>query len=269
MKRPYTKPLSFEYGGDIEWTPLVHFDKSEPKPGFENLPELEAADERVKKIFSMEFADGRERIQKEMECVVESLIENPADVKALENLIVRATVHLRKQIAHCLVFRKDKRSKVKLVEGIQRRKQYLKELRRIDRERFEWLLKELNLTYTPPSEYKWKPSKRQLRKRAAREACWAILNEKMKQLELQIEREKKDFAHFKVEELSRIEKELHELGFEMKPTIEETIENMNLGRDVFPKERRVKRRQAILEKKFELYGIHGRDRGKHARIKFT
>ncbi|ELT95034.1 hypothetical protein CAPTEDRAFT_159664 [Capitella teleta] len=269
VKIPYTKPLSFEHGGDSEWGPLVQFSKSDPQPGFEGIPELESADERVQRLFSLEFADGRERKQKEMEYVVKALQENPADTSTLESHILRRTVHIRKQIGHCLEFRKDKRSKVKLLEGIQRRHKYLKELRRIDGERFEWLTKELNLKFTPTSELPPKLSKKQRRKNEAREACWAIIQTKLEALKVKLEKEKAEFAEHKRNELKSIETELAELGIEMQPTIEETVKQIDIGREVFKREKTVKRRKALLEKKFELYGLHKRNRGKDSRIKFV
>jgi len=47
-------------------------------------------------------------------------------------------------------FPKDKRRKVKLKELIERRKKWLKFLRKWDYKRFEWLLERLNLVYKPP-----------------------------------------------------------------------------------------------------------------------
>lgn len=266
---PPTKPLNFAQGGDAEWTPLVDFEKGEPKPGFEDVPELETADERVKKIFSMDFADGRIKMLKEMETVMAAIQDHPADVSSLESQITKQTVHIRKQISHCLMFRKDKVSKVRLMEGIQARRKWLKELRQLDKEKFDWICKELNLTYISQAEIDIKIPKAEARRLAARQACWSIIDQKMAQLKEKLEEEKVVFKQLKEQELDKIEKELKELGIEMQPTIEQTIEAMNLGRQVFVREKIMKRRRAILQKKFQLYGIHGRDRGKDPRIKFT
>ena len=47
-------------------------------------------------------------------------------------------------------FPRNKTAKVNLKELIDRRKKFLKYLRRWDYKRFEWLLEKLNLVYKPP-----------------------------------------------------------------------------------------------------------------------
>jgi small subunit ribosomal protein S15 len=47
-------------------------------------------------------------------------------------------------------FPRDKRCKVRLKELIERRKRWLKFLRRWDYKRFEWLLEKLDLVYKSP-----------------------------------------------------------------------------------------------------------------------
>lgn len=145
----------------------------------------------------------------------------------------------------------------------------MKQLRQLDGEKFEWLTKELQLTFYPRPEYTQKETKKSVSKRKSREASWAIMDEKMDKLREKLEEEKIAFLEHKKNELTQIESELKSLGLEMKPTIEETVNSMELGREVFPKQPKVKRRKWLLEKKFELYGLHSRNRAKDPRIKFT
>lgn len=66
--------------------------------------------------------------------------------------VAKQTVKIRSLQKHMMKFPKDKRSKVILKELIDKRKKFLKYLRRWDYKRFEWLLEKLDIVYRPPPE---------------------------------------------------------------------------------------------------------------------
>lgn len=252
VKIPPTKPLSFDYSGDLDYS-LPPLDLDSPKLGFENSKELLEATEVVKKIYSLGFGDGQDLLKKRISDVMEKLKLHPADVKSLEVRIALQTVIIRNQIKHCLAFRKDKVGKAQLVERIQARTRNLRNLRQLDHAKFIWILDQLNIKYTPKPQYNRKLSKRATRKKAAREAAKAVRKAKLEAFRQKLEEEKVVFAEYKNKELARIAEELKELGAPEGASLLDSLAAVNIEVPVNKKEPFVSRRQLLLEKKFKLY----------------
>jgi small subunit ribosomal protein S15 len=68
----------------------------------------------------------------------------------MEAKIAKMTVNIRYRQECMEEFPRNLRVKVHLKELIDKRKKYLKYLRRWDYKRFEWLLEKLDLVYKPP-----------------------------------------------------------------------------------------------------------------------
>jgi len=259
-KKGPTKPLSFDYSGDLT-TSVGHIDYTSPRLGFEDVSELQSADDKVKKIFSLEFTSKGEVMQKAMADLIRKVQDHPLDVQTIEVNIARETVGIRNKIKHCLQFRKDKIAKMRLIELIHKRKRLLKQLRRRDAEKFSWLTSELKLQLLPdPTPERMTLSRREKREKAAREATEALKQKKMEELRQRLAVEKAAFEKFKEAELADIEKSLKELGIGEMKSLEQTITALGMEH-LLPKpeplltyeERmKVKKMEVMMKKKKEI-----------------
>lgn len=221
-RAPPTKPLNFDYSGDsTHYTGKV--DYSQPKLGFEGLPELENAEEMVRKIFSLEYSTQREVLNKVIADLTDKIKNHPFDVKSLELNIARDTVNIRSNIKWCLANRKDKVKKLKLMRRIFIRNANLKKLQAIDIEKFDWLTSELQLRIMQKKEPTL--TKREVRTKAARDAKEALMRQKTEELRMKLDEERQKFDEYRAAELADIEQSLRELGIEMK-SLEQTLTDL-------------------------------------------
>lgn len=146
-------------------------------------------------------------------------------------------------------------SKVMLIERIHHRKKTLKQLRRRDIEKFNWLASELQIKLMPdPPPTTVRPSKREKREEAARQASAAIISRKNAELRKRLAAEKAAFDEYREAELADIEKSLKELGIGEMVSFEKTLAALgasDLVPDSGPKMSRKRRKLAM---KFALYG---------------
>ncbi|KAL5009824.1 hypothetical protein ScPMuIL_012129 [Solemya velum] len=211
-KKAPTKPLKFDYSGDlVEHQPL---DLQKKLYKFSDIKELEDAPENVQRLCSLQYFDGKERMkhrQYEMKEQIESVC-GPG--RHWEKEVAKMTVVIRNMMPHCLQFRKDKRSKSQLIEKIAMRKKMLKYLRRDDYERFIWLLKELKIRYVPSPPYMGRVTRRAQRKRDARENAIELQNRKIADLMEKFEKEKVEFYKYKTETLKEIEEDIEKYSLD-------------------------------------------------------
>lgn len=227
-RAPPTKPLNFDYSGDSTYY-TGKVDYSQPKLGFEGLPELESADEVVKKVFSLEYGTKHDVLMKVIEDLTDKVKDHPLDVRSLELSIARDTVHIRSKIKWCLANRKDKLMKIRLIKRIFIRNANLKKLQAIDMEKFVWLTSELQIRIVPKGE----PyvSKREVRAQAARDAKDALIKQKTAELRKRLDEERQKFDEYRRAELADIEQSLKELGIEMK-SLEQTLTDLGASEHV-------------------------------------
>jgi len=259
-RSPPTKPLSFDYSGDLSSSiGIVNY--SQPKLGFESLPEYENADENVKKIVSLNFSNKAEMVDKVISDMIEKIKEHPLDFNSTECHIAKDTVLIRNQIQHCLRYRNDKVAKRFLIERIHHRKKTLKQLRRRDIEKFNWLTSELQLELTPdPTPERMIMSKREKREEAARQASAALINRKNEELRKRLAAEKEAFDEYKEAELADIQKSLQELGINQIESLEQTLVALGAG-DLVPKPPpKTSRRRRKLAMLFELHSEEKRQK---------
>ena len=81
---------------------------------------------------------------------------HPLDYGSVEAKLAEMTATIRRFQQHMEQHPRDKRIKVSLKELIDKRKKFLKYLRRWDYRRFEWILEKLDLVYKPPpTHFHW------------------------------------------------------------------------------------------------------------------
>lgn len=255
VKIPPTKPLHFDYSGDIE-KELKALDLSAPIPWHESVKNLAKDNEAVQKIFSLDFADGKTKLAKHLEIITKETKEHDADIKSLELNIARRTILIRNLMPHCLQFRHDKKSKMTLIKMIWNRHKLLRKLRRRDYEKFTWLAEKMQLQYRPEKrmhEVK-RVTKRAARKAVARNAFLDVKKQKLAEFRDKLASEREAFEKHKEAELSQIEALLKGLGINEMNSTHQVLEDLDLGEPYLIKKEKPKtRRQKIMEMKFELY----------------
>lgn len=107
---------------------------------------------------------------------------------------------------------------------IDRRKKYLKYLRRWDYRRFEWILEKLDLKYVaPPEEFHWITRRESLRKLTDIH-CENLRNERLLAYRKQLEKQQSAFLVNKLKNLQFIRNEQIECKFPITVTIEQIQE---------------------------------------------
>lgn len=262
IKIPPTKPLNFDYGGDLAYDDYP-LDLKAPKVELDGAEQLQHVDDLIKRLLSVEFADGQEKLKRRIHDLVSKVQEHPLDVRSLEVVIAYQTVAIRNQIRHVVNFRKDKAAKNLLILRLQARKKHLRRLRSRDYEKFIWLCEELQMKYVPIPQYNRKPSKAATIKKKAREAALKEMSKRMREFRLKLQEEKEEFLKVKARELERIEKELEELQLEGNSHLLHVFNIMKSGNildlDGNPKPLK-SRRDMILEHKFKLAEAVARER---------
>ncbi|CAD5114890.1 DgyrCDS3922 [Dimorphilus gyrociliatus] len=251
----FSKGNSITDAGDIFRT-LPEYKPNTPKLGFEFIENMEGVNDTVRKLFSLDLADNHDRFSKWMHDFVSQIREHPVDVQSYEYMIAKLTVEIRNHAKHCLNIKKDKRSKTILHNRIAKRKKYLRLLKEMDEEKFNWILNELKIQYIPITPESFiKVSERDQQRRLILQEADNIKESKLKELREALAEEREKFEKEKEIELKDIEKRLNQLGISMKgkdvPTILANLEGMEKP----PTVKKVSRRWMVLQKKFEVYGV--------------
>ncbi|KAK3580502.1 hypothetical protein CHS0354_001100 [Potamilus streckersoni] len=205
-RNPYTKPVSFDYAGELmTQEPLS---PTEILWKYREIKELQNAPESVRRLFTVEYASGREKLKHRHMMAQERMnkIVEPDD--SLEPSIVRASVIVRNMIPHIIKFRHDKRNKRLLVEQIQRRRKLLKFLKKQDYERFIWLLKDLKVKFINIPAFNKRETRKGRLKRLAQEESLALKRKKIEALKQQLAEEHKIFQEQKKQIMNTIEKDI-------------------------------------------------------------
>ncbi|PSN34888.1 28S ribosomal protein S15 [Blattella germanica] len=211
-KIPCFKP---EKSGDLESLSV----QEQFAPEFLESKEFKTADDLVKRVFSLEFNPRKASMLVAKRDLKSRVKRHQIDTCSAESKIAEMTAGIRNMQQLMEEFPRDRRTKVKLKELIDRRKKYLKYMRRWDYKRFEWLLEKLNLVYRPPpSEFHWITRKDSLRKLTDKH-CEDLKTQRLAAYKASLEAQKIDFLREKIQKLQWIRKEEEECGVE--PTVSE------------------------------------------------
>ncbi|XP_054753090.2 small ribosomal subunit protein uS15m-like [Lytechinus pictus] len=165
-------------------------DPSQPRLGFEKVKELETANDTVKKIFSLEFGTGTDLHKMRRKLTQDSVRDKPDEKDDLAVKIATITEHIRALAPHVENNKKDSVNKVRMLNAIDRRRKMLKYLRKRNYARFERLLLELNLTWTPPPDYYVKKTRRSMEKKAVVKEGYMKKQQALKEFEERWRQEK-------------------------------------------------------------------------------
>ncbi|KAL3280863.1 hypothetical protein HHI36_004091 [Cryptolaemus montrouzieri] len=215
-KIPCYKP---EKSGDFEGFPEI--DKTKIQLDFKECKELETADDSVKKLFTLEYAPRRATVSHYLYETTGKVRRHANDYGSHEVIIAKMTGVIRAMQETMERFPRNKKFKINLKELIDKRKKYLKYLRRWDYKRFEWLLETLNLKYKPmPLDVHWITRKDSLRK-LTDQYCDNIRKERLENLKLQLQAEQPAFLEEKIRALEFIRDEQKDCGMEITVSQEE------------------------------------------------
>ncbi|XP_030384628.1 28S ribosomal protein S15, mitochondrial [Scaptodrosophila lebanonensis] len=159
-KIPCIKP---EKSGDLSKLPKVN--PGEVIPEYRDCKELETADETVRSLFKLENNPNYLTTRYYRDQMVKEVQRHRLDFGSMEAKLAKMTATIRRYQEHMDEHPRDKMIKVRLKELIDKRKKFLKYLRRWDYRRFEWILEKLDLVYKPPPSYfHWITRKESLQK---------------------------------------------------------------------------------------------------------
>ncbi|XP_033113305.1 28S ribosomal protein S15, mitochondrial-like [Anneissia japonica] len=178
------KPKKKKPVKDLE--PVIHnldryygLEPSKPKLYFEEVEALNSANDDIKKMFSLEFASNAEikeyKSCKLLEEIKEELAIDPhAHKKTLPLRIALLTMAVRNCGKHVIKNPKDKANKRKMLINIDRRRKFLRRLRRQNYNQFENIQRELGIKWVPTPKFEWlTKTRRQIERRLIKDkAHW-------------------------------------------------------------------------------------------------
>ncbi|XP_058831282.1 small ribosomal subunit protein uS15m [Topomyia yanbarensis] len=201
-KIPCYKP---EKSGDQQ--PIRAFDGSESLKDYRDLQELENADEAVKNLFTIRHNRRREMLENFKEEMVKRVQRHDLDYGSIEAKLGLMTAQIRSLQEVMEKFPRQSGAKVHLKEMIDKRKKFLRYLRRWDYRRFEYILEKLDLVYKPaPAHFHWITRKDSLRKLTDIH-CNEIKATRLQNYREVLESQQLDFLSKKLENLEFIRKE--------------------------------------------------------------
>lgn len=211
-RRPkYVPSWKPEKSGDLETNKDV--DKSRPISSLLCVKEaLESVDEDTQRLLSLEFHKKKQSNKVVRDDLLKKIRRHQYDIGSMEVQIANMTCRIRNWQT---VMEREKKNivmKVKLQELIDKRKKYLKHLRRMDYKRFEWLIETLGILYRPPPvNFRWVTRKQSLKK-LVRLHYYDIRKERLEEYRKVLEAKKDPFLKEKEETLKWIAETEQKLG---------------------------------------------------------
>ncbi|ETN61651.1 28S ribosomal protein S15, mitochondrial precursor [Anopheles darlingi] len=239
-KIPCYKP---EKSGDLQAMPK--FAGTELMKDFRESKELETANEHVRNLFSIEHNRRREMVEIFKEDMVRRVYRHELDYGSMEAKLGLMTARIRSLQEYMEQFPRQSVVKVQLKELIDKRKRFLRYLRRWDYRRFEYILEKLDLVYKPyPTKFHWITRKDSLRKLTDTH-CEQIKQSRLEEYRQQLEAQQLDFLEKKLNNLELIRKE--QIECQVPVTVE--ADQIKAVRKQFEELKR--KREAIAESKRE------------------
>ncbi|XP_035913654.1 28S ribosomal protein S15, mitochondrial [Anopheles stephensi] len=215
-KVPCYKP---QKSGDLQSLPK--FAGSELMKDYRESKELETANEHVRNLFTLEHNRRRQMVENFKEDMVRRVYRHDLDYGSMEAKLGLMTARIRSLQDYMEQFPRQSVVKVQLKELIDKRKRFLRYLRRWDYRRFEYVLEKLDLVYKPyPTHFHWITRKDSLRK-LTNIHCDQIKETRLEEYRKQLESQQLDFLEKKLQTLEFIRKEQTECQVPVTVTKEE------------------------------------------------
>lgn len=238
-KIPCYKPAK---SGDLQ--PLPAIKGSELMKDFRQSSELDSADDIVKNLFTLEHNRRREMLEVFKDEMVKRVQRHELDYGSIEAKLGLMTAQIRSLQEVMEKYPRQSAAKVHLKELIDKRKRFLRYLRRWDYRRFEYILEKLDLVYKPyPAHFHWITRKDSLRKLTDIH-CEDIKTTRLESYRQLLESQQLDFLAKKLENLEFIRKEQQEC----KVPVTVTPEQIQAVRKQYEE---LKEKRKVLEAKTE------------------
>ncbi|XP_067630266.1 small ribosomal subunit protein uS15m isoform X2 [Eurosta solidaginis] len=220
-KIPCTKP---EKSGDLGTLPALN--ETEYAWEFKNSKELQDADPIVQSLFQLGNRRREDTTRYKRELMIKEVQRHALDYGSTE-VKSRMTADIRNlQMQHEL-YPRNKKMKVNLKELIDRRKMFLKYLRRSDYRRFEWILEKLDLVYKPkPLKYHAITRKESLQKLTDAH-CEKIKEERLEEYRKILDEQKIPFLEDAIKKMEFVRKEQIDLDIPITVTEEHILDYKN------------------------------------------
>lgn len=138
--------------------------------------------------------------------------------------MAKMTVTIRRNQEYIAQHPHDKRNKQRLKELIEKRKKYLKILRKQDYRCFEWILEKLDLVYKPPPDkFHWITRKESLQK-LTNIHCYKLRQQKLLEYRQVLEAQQIPFLEEAIKKMIFVRQEQIDLGLDVTIS-EEQINN--------------------------------------------
>ncbi|XP_058456265.1 small ribosomal subunit protein uS15m [Malaya genurostris] len=215
-KIPCYKP---EKSGDLQ--PMRTIGGNELLKDFQGLPELETSSDTVKNLFTIRHNRRKEMLENFKEEMVKRVQRHDLDYGSVEAKLGLMTAQIRSLQEVMEKFPRHSSAKVQLKELIDKRKKFLRYLRRWDYRRFEYILEKLDLVYKPPpTHFHWITRKDSLRKLTDIH-CDEIKSTRLQSYREFLESQQLDFLAKKLSNLEFIRKEQLECKVPVTVTTEQ------------------------------------------------
>lgn len=209
--------------GDCSMLPPIS--SKELMKGFDKSKELETADATVRSLFELGNNPNYHTSDYYREQMIREVQRHPLDFGSMEAKLARMTATIRRYQQHMLEHPRDKKRKVILKEMIEKRKKFLKYLRRWDYRRFEWILEKLDLVYKPPPvEFHWITRKESLQKLTDIH-CEKLKQERLAEYRKTLEEQQIPFLEDAIQKMEFVRQEQIDLDIPITVTVEEIKEH--------------------------------------------
>ncbi|KAH8321292.1 hypothetical protein KR074_000672 [Drosophila pseudoananassae] len=194
-----------EKSGDLSKLPPLKGD--ELLPEFRDCKELEKADNTVKSLFLLSNNANYLTTKYYRNEMVKDVQRHAQDYGSVEAKLANMTALIRRYQERMESHPRDKMIKVRLKELIDKRKKFLKYLRRWDYARFEWILEKLDLVYKPPPEhFHWITRKESLQK-LTDSYCENLKEERLEAYHKQLQAQQIPFLEEAIKKMEFVRKE--------------------------------------------------------------
>ncbi|XP_066494855.1 small ribosomal subunit protein uS15m [Tiliqua scincoides] len=146
-----------------------HLDDLPPtmlKKDYAKLPVVDKVDDVVRRLLSLEMASQKEKVKIKREQLADKVRKATNDNGSFEVQVAYLTAKIQTLQEHFHQHPKDKSNRRRLLMAIDRRKKLLVYLRNRRYDVFENTCKQLGIEYAPTPQYRRKPTRRSLAKKA-------------------------------------------------------------------------------------------------------
>ncbi|XP_063700599.1 small ribosomal subunit protein uS15m [Culicoides brevitarsis] len=220
--------------------PLPVIDPKQFMFHYQKSKELQEADDRVKDLFRIGNTPRRKAMQIYEEQMIGSVNRHALDFGSVEAKIAKMTAKIRSYQDIMEKFPRNKRLKVKLKEMIEKRRKFLKYVRRWDYRRYEWLLEKLDLIYKDIPEDCIRIERKASLRKLTQIHCDEIRQKKLDEYREKLESQQLDFLERKMKNLQFIRNEQIACQVKVTVTEEEVKEATERYEAMLAKQKKVK-----------------------------